>query len=401
MQTLVNGWSDSFVVLVECVTGFGRREAVDHQMSVFKGVSVHSRSFTSAILLLGALCAFSAQAVQTSLIATGVHSDFAYNTSSHTLYISGTDSLLRYDLSSNSFLSPIHLGGTTAGMDISPDGRYLAVANSAVGASTNHVDIVDLTTLSSHRINFNLAFMEGGTFTTAFDGDNGLLVSSRFSGSGWVPLRRVDLATGQTRTLAEVRQNSMLTPSADRSVIAITEANSSNGNWGRYESGANSYKAQGAVGWFTFEIGVSRDGSQVAIPTYGGTYIRDDNATLPRIGQYAGGQPVSAAYNPLADIVYFPWADSSFVMAYDTETGREIERFDFTERFSHTGNWAFGNGRAKVASDGSYLFVSTSNGVRYISLVPEPEAGVLVLVGCLAVAGLSRRRAHKAGVIAC
>lgn len=347
----------------------------------------------TGVMLCTLLMATSVQAGVSTLIETSQRTDIAFDTLSKTLYISGSDVLQRYSIETHSFLVPLYLGGSTMGMDISTDGRYLAVANGAPGASQNFVDLVDLNSGGSQRIAFNREFGEGGTFTVAFDGNNGLLVSSEYEGSGWVPLRRYDLATKQTITLGSVRQNSMLAASADRSVVAVAESNISSGSWGVYKSGASSFKSSRGTGWFNFEIGVSRDGSQVAVPTYGGTYIEDSETVIPRIGQYAGGQPIGVAYSPNSDVVYFPWAESSMVYAYDTETGRRIEGYDFEESFSHTGNWAFNNGRAKVAADGSYLFVTTSDGVRFMPLaaVPEPSTYALMGLGLVGLAFMRRR----------
>ena len=357
---------------------------------------LHRRAL--AIAALTALIPAAALAAPTTLIRTEGHTDFAFDTQNSTLYISGSDALQRYDVRSRQFLQPLYVGGQTAGMDISADGRYLAVANYSRTDTSNFVDIIDLADRSSQRVSFGLEFYEGGTFTTAFDGQNGLLVSSTFEGSGWVPLRRIDLATGQTVVLGSVRQSSMLAASADGSVVAVAESNISNGAWGLYQSGATSYTSTMASGWFNYEIGVSRDGSQVGIPTYGGTLLVNVDGSVTTVGEYASGQPVGVAYNPVADTVYLPWAGSSEVYAYDTRTGNRSVSYDFEEQFSHPGNWSFGGGRAKVSDNGEYLFVSTGSGIRYLSLaneVPEPHSAILLAVGLFALVKVSRKKSVR------
>lgn len=96
-------------------------------------------------------------------------------------------------------------------------------------------------------------------------------MSSEFEGSGWVPFLKYDPVTKSTVTLGDVNQNSMLAASADHSVIVISESNSWGGPWRTYHSGDTSYISQHETGWYNFELGASRDGSQIAIPTYGGT----------------------------------------------------------------------------------------------------------------------------------
>jgi DNA-binding beta-propeller fold protein YncE len=324
--------------------------------------------------------------------------DVAYDTAHGVLYISGDSTLRRFDMKTGTFLAPIALGGVTAGLDISPDGKTLAVANLSRGATKNFVDLVSLDSLSHQRVGFDRAFGEGGTFTAAFDKSGKLLVSSEYEGSGWVPLRKYDISTGSTAVLASVRQDSMLSPSADHSFIAITESNISSGPYGLYKAGDTSYASKRDLGWFTFEIGVSRDGSQIAVPTYNGTYIDDKTNILPSIGTYAGTLPIGVAYSPVADVMYLPFAGTNYIASYDTKTGTQIQKFNTPGNFGWVGNWAFNEGRTKVASDGSLLFSTLDNGVFYQQLttaVPEPTTAWLAGAG-LAFFALRRRTTQTA-----
>lgn len=336
----------------------------------------------------------------TGFISAPGRADIAYDTKHDILYISGDSSLRRYDVKSQAFLTPIMLGGKTMGMDISPDGKTLAVANAVRGASQNYVDLVNLATGVSSRVGFNPnSAYEGGTYTVAYDNQGKLLVSSQFQGSGWTPLRKYDPVTQSTTILGTVTQDVMLTASADRSVIGVAEANISDGRWGVYHAGDTSYVSQhqgyapvtGGTGWFNFEIGVSRNGSQFVIPTYGGTYVGDAQSVVPTIGQYAGISPIGVAYSPLSDVVYFPFADTNYIGEYDTKTLTEITRIPVPGYYDWPGNWAFVEGRSKVASDGSYLFSTLDNGV-FIARVPEPATTWLIGIGLLSLVGSARRR---------
>lgn len=336
-------------------------------------------------------------ATDSGFISAANRADIAFDTAHKVLYISGDNSLRRYDMQNHSFLAPIVLGGTTLGMDISPDGKTLAVANGNAGATRNFVDLVNLDTGKSTRASFALASGEGGTYSVAYDGQGKLLVSSKFNGSGWVPLRKYDPATQSSLTLASVDQNSMLAAAANRSVIGIAEANNSSGPWGLYHTGDTTYAATHHLNWDTYEIGVSRDGSQVALPTYGGTFIDDAQNVLPAIGQYAGVAPTGVAYSPVADTLYLPFANTKLIGAYSTQTGLEIGQFDTPGTFNWTGNWAYEEGRTKVASDGSLLFSTLDNGVYYAALtpVPEPHSYALLLAGLGMMATIARRRAKR------
>lgn len=349
-----------------------------------------------AIATSGLSFAAHAALPQSGFISAASRADIAYDTIHDVLYISGSNSLLRYDLPSQSFLAPIALGGTTFGMDISPDGKTLAVANTSKTATKNFIDLIDLETGTSTRAGFNLSFSEGGTYTVAYDADGKLLVSSRFQGSGWTPLRKYDPVTGSTSTLGSVRQDTMLAASANHSVIAVAESNISSGPVGTYRTGDSSYRSAFDTYAFVFEVAASRDGSQLAIPTYLGTYIEDPALIVPSIGTYAGPAPIGAAYSPAKDSIYLPFSQSSYVAEYDTTTGLEVKRYQVDGTFDWIGNHAFNEGRIKVAADGSYFFVTLDSGVYFQSLtpVPEPEA-YLMLVAGLGLVGIRTRRKQK------
>jgi len=340
------------------------------------------RAFALATAFLACSTAAMAVSSTSGFITAPDRKDIAYDTIHDVLYISGGSALQRFDMKSGTFLAPLNLGGVTAGMDISPDGKTLAVANTARGASKNFVDLVSLEDLSHQRVGFNLQFGEGGTWTTAFDKSGKLLVGSTYEGSGWVPLRKYDPVSGVTTVLATVSESPMLTASADHTYIAVTESNISSGPYGRYTTGDSSYHSMGGLGWFTYEIGISRDGSQMAIPTYGGTFIDDATNIIPSIGTYAGQAPIGVAYSPNADVMYFPFAGTNFIASYDTKTGSLLQKYTTPGSFDWTGNWAFSEGRTKVASDGSMLFSTLDNGVFFqVLTAPVPEPGTVWLAG--------------------
>lgn len=353
------------------------------------------RAFALATAFLACSTAAMADPLASGFITASNRKDIAYDTLRDVLYISGDSTLRRFDMKSGTFLAPIQLGGVTAGMDISPDGKTLAVANLSRGASKNFVDLVSLTDLSHQRVGFDLQFYEGGTFTTAFDQSGKLLVSSTFEGSGWVPLRKYDPLTGATSVLASVRNSSMLSASADHSVIGVAEADSSAGPYGLYKTGDSSYSPLNGLGWFTFEIGVSRNGSQIAVPTYRGTFIDDENHILPSIGTYAGELPIGVAYSPVADVMYLPFAGTNYIASYDANTGTLLQKYTTPGNFDWVGNWAFNEGRTKVASDGSVLFSTLDNGVFFqVLTAPVPEPGT-VWLACIGLGFFALRRTLK------
>jgi hypothetical protein len=296
--------------------------------------------------------------------------DIVHDANRDLLYISSGGEVLRYSLSSNSFLSPLTLGGQSYGMDLSPDGNLLAVADQSGPVNgANRVHLVDLRTGLDQALDFPVSFLETGTYSVAFGLDGSLLVTSSFGGSGWVPLRRYDPLTGLTEVIAEVRQDSMLTASADGETIALAQSNISSGPVNRYSVAAHRLLGEVDTGWFNYEVGVSRDGGQFAVPTYGGAFIYDGTSNqIGLIGEYVSGHPVGVVYSPVADAVFFAWAGSSEVRAYHTVTLQELGRYDFGSGFQSPGNQAFIQGRLKISRDGSLLFCTVDGGVRYCAV---------------------------------
>lgn len=340
-----------------------------------------------AFLCIALVAAGQAARAAGTLIPAPARVDMVYDSARDTLYITNGPSVLRYQIGTNSFLPPIELGGTLSGVDLSPDGNTLAVADETRSATQLWIHLVDLTTGVSRKATFPRGSGEGGTFTVAFGSDGAVVVTSTYEGSGWVPLRRYDPATGTTTVLASmVRLDTMLAPSADRSVIGFAESDASDGPFGRYRVGDGHLLRKSGytdgTSKYNYEMAANRNGMQYAIPTYGGTYIyTDDLHKITTIGQYAGPQPIGVVYHPAEDIVYFAWSGSTQVRAYDADTFTQVAAYDFEHSFTNPGGWAFSQGRLKMSPDGSLLFATVNGGVRYMRLYAPLAADSQSVVG--------------------
>lgn len=356
--------------------------------------------FFTAVCLLSLSGARRVEADGSFISAPG-RVDMVYDLKRDTLYISyriwassGGDSvlsdsgILRYHVGSNSFLSRIPIYGNLMGVDLSPDGDTLLVADTFYSADKLWVHKVDLPTLTVHKAEVARDdSYEGGTYNVAFGNDGAALVTSTFLGSGWTPLRRYDPRTGVWTALTSVRQSTMVSASPDRSIIAFAESNISDGRWGTYRIlDGQLVHRQGytdGTSWFNYEIGAANEGSQYALPTYGGTHIYNSAyAKSTVVGAYGGKQPIGVAYHPFQNIVYFAWADwssdsySPWVRGHRTTDFGVVAQYDFQNHFDHPGNAAFVEGRLRIAGDGSYLFGTVQNGVRFVQLgAHQPVAG--------------------------
>jgi fibronectin type 3 domain-containing protein len=314
-------------------------------------------------------------------ISAASRTDEVYDSKRDIVYVANGNQIVQYQVGTNTYLTPISLPGSTlTGIDISPDDNTLAVANSTLDASANPmIYLIDLRTQTINTVDFPHASMEGGTWSVAFTDDGGLLVTTRFNGSGWVPFRRYNLATGQTTIISQsLDQDSMLCPSADRSTIGVAESNSSDGPFGRYRAADKNWLQQTGytygTSWYNYEIGANPTGTQFAIPTYGGTFFYDANLlrTGSTVGVYASGQPIGVVYSPNSNVVYFPWVGTSTVYVYDTTTFNSIASYNFGSAFQNNGNHAYVSGRMKVAKNGSLLFGSVSGGVQFVTVNNNP-----------------------------
>lgn len=305
--------------------------------------------------------------------------DLVYDDGRGVVYITNGAQVLRYSLREKAFLPPIILGGTLKGIDISADGNTLAVADTTAVGGFAGAHLVDLNTSVTTKTNYPLesSYAEGPP-SVAFCSDGKLLIAT---GAQWGKLHRYDPATRLVTDIANsFRHRSMLCASGDRSVVGYAEGDISDGAWGRYRTSDGHIQAMegytNGTSWFNYEIGVNRNGTQYAIPTYNGTFIYNQNLvkSSTKIGTYAGPQPMGLVYSPVSDVVYFPWSGSRFVYAYDTNTFQQIGAYDFENTFDNNGNSAYTEGRMKMSRDGKLLFGTVAGGVRFVRFSARPVA---------------------------
>jgi hypothetical protein len=305
--------------------------------------------------------------------------DAVHDVARNMVYIADGTRLLRFSTAQDAFVAPVEFGDGTAlaGIDMSADGRTLAVADVAHGETTGWVHLVDLDSLDVVRSEYALEGGEGGSWSVAFAADGALLSTARYLGSGWVPLRRRD-PTGAWGALDSVRGGTMLAASGDRETIAFAESNSSSGPWGIYDVPTGQVVSrdwEDGTSWFNYEIAVDALGGQFVLPTYGGAYVYDAAFELQGIlGAYAGAQPVGAAFHPTRRELYLPWATTDEIHVYDPDTLEFLYGIDVEGGFEHPGNWSYQSGRIRMSPSGDLLLVTVAGGVRIVWL-ERLEAG--------------------------
>jgi uncharacterized protein YaiE (UPF0345 family) len=334
------------------------------------------RCLHGLLLLLLSLAPFAASAADGILIPAPNAVDMVHDAKRGLVYISTSDGkILRYKISTASFLAPFVLGPTAnlAGMDLLTGNNRLAVADRDSSATELWLFEVNPDTGKATKFKARKDFYEGGMFTVAYAYNGNIYATSSFEGSGWVPLRRF---TGRMRFPAiidNVRQDTMLSASADRKTIAFAETNISDGRWGMVDVPTGQIvRREGyedGTSWFNYEIATDALGATFVLPTYGGAYVYNDiYQHIQTIGVYAEGQPVGVAFHPTQFRVYFPWAGTSEIRVYDTTDWQQIGTYDAGYAFDHPGNASFQPGRTRVSANGQYLMVRVIDGVRLIDL---------------------------------
>ena len=310
-----------------------------------------------------------------TLIPAPSRFDVVHDAGRDLVYITNGGEVLRYQLSTNTFLTPLVFGRNLRGLDLSPDGNTLVVAEDLALGSWVWVFVIDLRTEQIRQTLFPRSFGEGGTHSIAYGNADTVLITSTFEGSGDAPLRRYIPSTGFWQELGLIRNYATVCASGDLGVIGLAETDASDGPYGRYRiSDGNFLRKFGlanGAGWYVYEIGVNRDGTQFAIPTMFGTQIADVNLIKFNVigGSWPfGTQPIGVVYHPVEDTVYFAWSGTTEVRAFDTVSFNQTAAYDFEYMFTDPGNRPYKWGHLKTSRDGSLLFATVEGGVRFIRL---------------------------------
>ncbi len=310
--------------------------------------------------------------------------DMVYDDLRDIVFITNGDRVLRYHVSSGTLLAPIITGGRLTGIDLSPDGNTLVIADGTSNLPQVSVFLVPVRPVSGtgylriRKLSIAKAFGEGGIHSLAYASDGTILLSSDYLGSGYVPLRRLNPATsGWTTLLNSVGEMAMLSASGDRDTVVFVEGSVSSGGWGLLD-----VPTGGLLHWngypygtngFNYEVAADRTGSQVTITVFGGTVVYNDaHERLGVIGDQ-NGRPLAAAYHPVQRMAYFPWQGTRNVRVYDMNTFTHIGNYDFENNFT-TINAAYAQGRTRIARDGSLLMVTVANGVRILRMYAPLQA---------------------------
>jgi len=296
--------------------------------------------------------------------------DLIYDQARGLLYITtDTGTIQRYDIVHQTLLAPFVVGASLKAADITADDSFLYVTDTQPSAVQGLYYKINLNDGSVTNLTYNLAFAEGGSFDLATTSRGTALADGTFKGSGWTPLRQIDLTTDAiTKRIdgpgsggsGQVRQNTLIWRSADRGLLFFTEANISSGPIFTYNATTDTFGQATDTFRFLDHVlsAVNRNGTLIAL----GNTVMDQNFNVITTVNGNGG----VAFDPLQDVLYAADPGSDQIIAYDTTTWQQKFTINIGETIS--GGSAFGSGMMTVSDDGRWLFLTTASGVRVFSL---------------------------------
>src|SRR5262249_23291143 len=155
------------------------------------------------------------------------------------------------------------------GADITPNSQFLYAQEGTANATQGIVRKVNLTTGAVSNLTYALAGGEAGGRGIAIDANGDAFFDSEFSGSGWVPLHKLDTATDTISDSGHpgVRQRTLITRGADGSRLFFEESNISSGPIFTYTAATGTFSASVNTGKFNDSdlAAISRDGSLIAM----------------------------------------------------------------------------------------------------------------------------------------
>jgi len=319
------------------------------------------------------------------------------------VYISSGPQVLRYRVSDGVFLDPINLGvGRGRGLDLSPDGNTLAVADGvpiadAAGSSQSfgRIVLVNLDTLAQSPKTFPLVTSEVGPYSLAYDYVGniliapGIFVTNDPATQTKAPLRRYYANTDSVRTFGEwgtsnppllVAPRTVVTRDNDGGNVGFTETGSTSLDWGI----ANSWA--GAIQRFTIGAGpgegpprgldIATDSTDWFLPANNSTYIRNStNDPVGGIGSPTASynsSPYAVAIDSARSLAYVSPKGGSLLQILNAKSSALLANINAEQVVSQTsagGYIPFGNGHLRVSKSGTLLMESQIDGVRLFPLI--------------------------------
>jgi YVTN family beta-propeller protein len=295
-----------------------------------------------------------------------------------------------YSLLDGSLRAPIQVGSSPTGLDTSPDGKTLYVANSGA----NNISVVDLTTrVEKAKVPVPPdSFINDTPFSLAVAKNGLVFFSTTFAGSGFggrmlqldpastnVTLRPDFFAGGSTT------EATFLRASGDRSAIGVVAGDISSAPVFRYSSDTNLFSPEKDLNGFVSYVALDQSGSTILVNP--GTYVLDGSLNLS--GSVPGGS-FGVAVDPSGAIGYQVGSARNDVL--DLKTLARTDSLEVGDSLTNANGFSHGIGQLAISRDGTVLAVITDHG---FSLVQTKVARFVGFASMSARADLHLRPASK------
>jgi DNA-binding beta-propeller fold protein YncE len=294
--------------------------------------------------------------------------DIVFDNLRNLLYVSTeAGQIERFNLSTNQFLSPIAVGGSPHGMDMTADYKALYVADTQLSDGNGIVHKVNIDTLNVTDLAYSVGQFEDGSYDIAIGSEGIALITGSFGGSGWVPLYVLD-TSDDTITVrpdvlgrSEINDDVRVVRSYDRSTIWLIN-NSSNGWIGVYDAPSDTFTGEKEYHDYLNQspVALNYDGSMAAIQLYRHCIIVDsDFNTVVGLDDSKMG----AEFDPSSDLFYQFQQRWNILFALDTVVWELLDYVSIggiTETYER-----FTRGETAITADGRVLGITDPN---YVAL---------------------------------
>jgi protocatechuate 3,4-dioxygenase beta subunit len=323
------------------------------------------------------------------LLDVPMRGDVSYDDTSGILYVTTVSpagsAVLRYDVAADRFLEAFPVPGSPRGIDLSPDGSILAVADATHDASSGRLHLVDTVSGAVRTVTVPSGGAWSGTYQVAFGADGRVrftVGADPWFGEGG-DLLDYDPATGELRTIAShIGLGSVISASGDRQTIALGESSpNEDGPWGVLrvaDDVLTQYHFPNGTGTSSRSAATNRDGTLQAFFGYYDTQVYGPGPTLLTTLDLGVSR-----FHPTEDVLYGFRQDE--VAPYGLGRYEDVIAAISTTAFAEIGRWplgsvprssAFREPRLAVSRDSRHVFATVEGGVRVVPLGPSLEGSV-------------------------